>query len=212
MRKLSNEELWKLESLLDDGMLFLFIRDGEEATRHFRMEFPSKVQDRSAKLAEFKYKALIGKEEGMKSRRALEKDNKAILKEINVERSNLMKKLESLQRSFVENDLSSLPDKEEDREAFEEQLALKTTDLQDTIALVEELDMSKREILSFCTEELALQHYIEHLTQMCWSQATENDDWIPVWDSWELFDGGFIAPAPPAEGPPSSVPVCDLDP
>jgi len=188
MRKLTNDELWQLESILDDGMLVLFIRDGEEATRHFRMEFPSKVQDRSAKLEEFKYKSLIGKEDGVKSRRVLEKENKAILREINTERADLMRKLEDLQRSFVENELPDLPDKEEDREAFEEQMTIKTEDLQKTIALVEALDISKREILSFCAEELALQHYIERLTQLCWTQVTESDDWEPVWATWELFE------------------------
>ncbi len=189
MKTLTNDELWRLESVLDDGILFLFLREEgeEESIRYLRMQFPNKIQDRHAKLEEFKYKSLIGTEPGIKSRRALEKENKAVLKEINAEMNDLRRQLERFQHEFVENILPDLPSAEEDPEAFEKEANEKTIALQEATAAVTELDATKRELMSFCSEELATQHYVERLTQMCWEQVTD-DGWEPIWNTWEEYE------------------------
>ena len=101
--------------------------------------------------------------------------------------TSLRKKLEGLQHDFVEQSLPDLPSAKEDSEAFEAELRIKTESLQEAIDEITLLDASKREIVSFCAEELAIQHYVERLTQMCWEMKTD-DDWEPVWASWELFE------------------------
>lgn len=196
MRKLTNDELWRLESVLDDGILFLFLREEgeEESIRYLKMKFPNKIQDRAAKLEEFKYKSLIGQEPGIKSRRTLEKEHKAELKEINNEMRDERRRLERLRREFTENDLPSITSAEEDPEAFEAELSAKTETLQNAVDAFEVLEASRREILTFCSEELAMQHYIERITQICWEFNTHEKDadgidiWQLQWNTWEEFE------------------------
>jgi hypothetical protein len=196
---LTNDELWQLESIIDDGVRYLFNR--ETSTRHYRMLYPSRAQLRGARLAQHVYKSSIGSQEGMKTRRVVERENAQELKVIDGEMRVLRKRLEKLQREFTERDLPTLPDVEDAPEEFEKQLVEMTEEMQDVTEQKALLDAAKYEILSFCIEELAMQHLIERLTQVCWEQVVEpsepqeegenvveSDNWGPVWNSWEEFD------------------------
>jgi hypothetical protein len=188
MRKLSNDELWQLESVIDDGVRYLFIRDNEESTRHFRMLYPSRAQLRAARLEQHKYKSSLGGLEGMKTRREVERENAKVLKEIDAEKRVLRKKLEKAQRDFAGDKLIDLPDGEEDPEGFKEKLIEVTEGIQDVNEDMTVLEQSRAEILSFCIEELSLQHFLERLTQACWEKVVEDDNWELVWESWDDFD------------------------
>lgn len=212
MRKLTNEDLWQLESVIDDGVRYLFIRDGEDTIRHFRMLYPNRAQLRAARLEQHKYKSSLGSQAGLKTRRVLEKENQKELKEIEVDIRTLRKKLEKTQREFTESDLPNIPDAEEDPEGYAERLIETTEGIQDVNEQLTRLLASKAEILSFCIEELAIQHFLERLTQICWERVAdspegaepsaegvepsvegeekvvEGDNWQAVWESWEAFD------------------------
>ncbi len=185
---LSTDELWQLESVVDDGERYLFVRDNDKVTRHFRMLYPSRAQLREARLEQHKYKSTLGSQPGMKTRRLLERENAKELKQIDEEMRKLRKVLEKHQRDFTENKLINLPDGEENPEEFKEQIIEVTEDLQKINEEMTILSQSRSEILSFCIEELALQYFLERLTQVCWEKVGEDDNCEPMWTTWEDFD------------------------
>jgi hypothetical protein len=130
----------------------------------------------------------LGGQQGMKTRRVLERENAQELKVIDKEMGVLKKTLEKAQRDFTENKLIDLPDGEENPEEFAEKVIEVTEDLQRINEEMVVLNQARSEILSFCIEELSLQYFIDRLTQVCWEKVVEDDNWEPVWTTWESFD------------------------
>ena len=55
-RKLSEQELMDLESVIEEGMRYLVLKTAEGTERMYRMQFPSHEQRRQARLAQHKYR------------------------------------------------------------------------------------------------------------------------------------------------------------
>ncbi len=184
--KYTDEQLYELERVATDGVRILILRGKDDVEEVFKLIFPSTSDKEYANIEKHKYHSKLGKEEGLMTRRQVEKLHAADLKELRAEMRELYHQGNRLQQRFIDNDLAGLPDGEADPEAYEAAILAVTTEAQDVADQGNRLASEVQEILSFSIEGLADQHYMARLTQRCWYEK-DGDDWVLIWDTWEEF-------------------------
>ncbi len=186
MQKYTDEQLWELERVAADGVRVLILRGKDDVEEVYKLIFPSTRNKEYANIEKHKYRSKLGNEEGLLTRRQVEKLYATDLKELRNEMRELNRQGDRLQQQFIDNDLAGLPDGEADPEAYEAAILEVSKEAQDVVDQSNRLSSEVQEILSFCVEELANQHYMARLTQRCWHEK-DGDDWKLIWDTWDDY-------------------------
>lgn len=186
MRKLTDDELWDLERVASEGVRVLVLRSSDEVEEVYKLIFPSTRDKEYANIEKHKYRSKLGQEEGLMTRRQVEKLYTDDLKDLRIEASELERQADRLKQRFIDNDLTGLPDGQEDPVAFEAAVLECNTEALEITERINRVSSDIREILSFCIEELANQHYMARLTQRCWFQKDE-ERWTLIWDTWDDY-------------------------
>lgn len=186
MRKLKEEELAKLESVVENDMLYLVMRDGESSERLFRLPYPSHDQRLEAEaLRQLYYWKL--KRQGLKTREEVEEEFSDQLKELREDLAGLRAENRKAEYDYIELlGREELPDIEKQSDEFNKrviELASEVTAIREKIAEVGERVNS---IMSNSIDFLARQRYIAALAAMCWEKS-EGDKWELMWCSFEEF-------------------------
>jgi len=186
MRELTAEQTQQLESVIEDGVRYLILREGENVERIYRLRNPSHKQTDMATQMSHKYTWELRKDKNIKSRAEVEEEHKEILEDLK-KRSRVVKdKLDQAQVAFIDS-LPSMPDGEKDPDAFEKAVGDQSKEIEEVESEALEIQMALMEIYALSREHLVTKHKIAVLCALCWEKQTEDGEWENVWESYEAF-------------------------
>ena len=186
MTELTEQQLWDLERIVDDNIRYLVLREDEDIEQIYRMIFPSFAARQEATIEKHLYRSQLRAKKGLKTRWQLEKENKAELSELRDELRGYQRELEEQEKLFIDDGLAgSIPDGEVDPDGFRKAIDERTKDIVDIQAKLMGAGRFINQALSVCVEELAEQHYIARLTQLCWE--CKDEQWGLIWETWDDY-------------------------
>lgn len=187
MRKLTEEELSRLEAIVEDDTLYLFLRDGETSERLFRLRYPSHEERVKAEAIRQSYYWQLRKRGDLKTGEEVEAEFAEELKALRQQMSDLRERNRKADIKRIELVAQAdLPDIEVDRNAFNEKVMEVTREVDDVTTEMVDVSQRTTAILSNSIDHLARQRYIAALAGLCWEQYSDGK-WEYVWGDFNKF-------------------------
>lgn len=186
MRELSAEQIQELESIVEDGIRYLVLREEDEVERIYRLQSPSNKQSRIATEMSHKYTWELRKNKDIKSKAEVEEEYRDQVDDLK-KRSQVVKDRMDQARDALIEVLPDLPDGEKDPEAFRDALLGQQDDIQEIEEEAMEIQSDLMDIYSFSREHLVIRYKVSVLCALCWEKKVDGE-WVNVWESFEEFE------------------------
>lgn len=196
-KELSIEDYSMLEDLLLDNVYYLVIKqlpkkteDAEETTdeveTYYRFRFPNHRQKMEANKQKSRFYNVIAQDKELKSKRQIEEQFKQEIADIRKKCDPLEKDLRRLNEKLF-MDGTTLPDPDKDPEKF---TPLYNEAIKEMLEVSEKLEVIKAplvDIYALSYDWLAQQEYIAIMTAMCWEKPVDDDNWEPIWKTYDEY-------------------------
>lgn len=187
MRQLTEEELSRLESIVEDDTLYLFLRDAEKSERLFRLHYASHDQRVKAQAIRQSYYWQLRKQGDLKTGEEVEAEFADELKSLRQQMSDLRERNRKADIQRIELLAHrDLPDIEVDEKAFNEKVMEIGREVDDVTTEMLETSQRMTAILCNSIDYLSRQRYVAAIAAMCW-ECQVDGKWEPVWGDFQKF-------------------------
>jgi len=186
--KWTEQELEGLESIVEEDILYLVVRKGEDLQKVFRLRYPSHEQRLKAEAIRQSYYWQLRKQEGLKTREEVEAEFADELKDLRSEVSTLRADHKKASVEYIEllGQIDEMPDPDVDREGFNDRAMEIGSKVDELLGKIKELGQRINAILSNSIEYLSRQRYVAVLAALCWEEQSDGK-WKPIWGDFEKF-------------------------